>query len=119
MDKSRPAALAAAIALIDRHGGRIEVRGGRPYVKVAPGTPDQEWLRGALAGQRDLLLAVALGRVGVKRRGHTVHHDLVPCAAYGEPSMVAITAERQSGRAPWPRCRMTPGCEGRHQPRED
>jgi hypothetical protein len=120
MPRSGPARLAAAVAHIDHHGGTITVRDGRPFVRVLPGTPRQDRLRAVLSSNRDLLLAVAVGRQPIELKGEKVTHELVPCDKCGEPSMVAITdaGERPGGHV-WPRCRMTPGCLGRHQPERE
>jgi hypothetical protein len=113
-----PASLAAAIALTDRHGGTITARQGKVHVKVLPGTPDQAWLRDVLSANRDLLLAVAIGRQPVKLGREAFTHQLLPCTECGEPSMVAVTLTgKRPGHAVWPRCRMTHGCRGRHEPR--
>lgn len=59
-------------------------------------------LAAAIRSHRSLLLWAALG----ERSGHT----FAACTTCGEASMVAVD------RGTWPRCRMTPTCEGRHIP---
>ncbi len=56
----------------------------------------------AVRSHRDLIVAALIGR----RTGHAFGR----CTTCAEESMVAID------RTTWPRCRMTPGCQGRHQP---
>ena len=106
---------------------KLTVTGGKVRVDAQRGVMDR--FRGLLSANRDLLLAVAIGRAGrmehTKRRQRipTTRHALVPCDVCGEVSMVGITKERLKGGSPWPRCRLSPGvltpnhataCRGRH-----
>jgi hypothetical protein len=43
-------------------------------------------------------------------------HVWAPCDRCDQASMVGITRGRARGRDPWPACRVTPHCEGRHVP---
>jgi hypothetical protein len=51
------------------------------------------------------------GLLTAHTRGLTSGHAIAPCGACGQPAIVHVR------RRPPPRCRMTPGCAGRHRPR--
>ena len=42
-------------------------------------------------------------------------HVLARCTTCRRPSLVAALASTGKNRKTWPTCRMTPGCDGRHQ----
>ena len=87
----------------------IVSRGGRLITRAARGTIDDD-LRAQIGTHRDMLLIVAVSR--------GTGHAPGPCTGCGGISMVAGWNSNGKPRDPWPRCRLTPGCEGRHQPRE-
>lgn len=71
-------------------------------------------LRGLLEvarNQRDVIVARLLGA--------QIGHPWARCTACGEGSLVAAVTSKGQPRSTWPRCRMTPACEGRHVPHDD
>ena len=115
-----PGPLLDALGQLDKTDATISHQGDTVAVHAPPHL--LEWLRPVLVAERELLIAVAIGRagtVGRVQRGKriaTTRHELVACDTCGEPSMVGITQDRIKNRAKWSRCRMTPHCKGRHVP---
>jgi hypothetical protein len=91
-------------------GVTIGVSGNGKFTTTTktPGTIDRD-LAAGIRAHRELLAHVALGR----RTGHA----LAPCSSCTEASMVAVSTSDGKARKTWPTCRMTPGCDGRHEPR--
>ncbi len=93
------------LELLDRLqvlGAHVAIAGERVHVDAPAGALD-DTLRTALRDHKVLIRAVLIGR--------GTGHALSPCSACGELSMVNVA------RPTMPTCRLTPGCEGRHQPR--
>jgi hypothetical protein len=63
-----------------------------------------------LRAQKALIVAVLLGR--------SSGHVWARCTACGAGTMTTALAPHRKARTSWPPCRMTPRCEGRHQPTE-
>jgi hypothetical protein len=110
-----PAALAEALNVIDIHGGTADARDGRAHVRVAPGTPEQDWLRLVLSHNRDLLLAVVRGRAshpGPFDLLVVVDDDgsLIAVPAHGPPGLLRLPGEpawRHRLRAGWEKERFS------------
>jgi hypothetical protein len=94
------------LAIFDRLtelGAVAYVSSGRLRIDAPTGavTPD---LAAAIKANRDTLVAAVIGRA--------TGHALAPCTTCGDVSMVSIDRDGKG-----PTCRMTPGCDGRHEPR--
>lgn len=86
---------------------RLSVRDGKLVTQSPGGIPTE--LVPHVQHNRDLLIAATVGlRIGV---------PLAPCNGCGRVSAVALRTFAGHRRATWPRCSMTPGCPGHHQPR--
>lgn len=86
---------------------RLSVRDGKLVTHSPGGIPTE--LEPHVRRHRDLLIAATVGfRLGV---------PLAPCNICGRVSAVALRTFNRNPRTSWPRCCMTPGCLGRHQPR--
>lgn len=86
---------------LDNGPADLDLIGGRLRLTGPTGTRAE--LGPVIAEHRALLVAHLLGR----RTGHA----LAPCTTCNQVSMTAVK------RGTWPACRLTPGCNGRHQPR--
>jgi hypothetical protein len=112
-------ALLAALRELEELGCELTVTpDGRPRVTGSRQPPPHVQL--VLRENRELLVAVALGRAGKADSGGPAHpttaHDLAPCTECGQARMVGVTTGRLKSKSPWPACGMTPGCTGRHVP---
>ncbi len=83
-------------------GVHVAIAGERVHVDAPAGALDDE-LRQQLRDEKVLIRSVLIGR--------GTGHALSPCSACGQLSMVNIA------RKTMPSCRLTPGCDGRHEPR--
>lgn len=93
---------------LEAHGVRLSVRDGNRLVTRSPGGIPTE-LVPHLRHHRDVIVAALNGfRLGV---------PLAPCTHCGRVSAVALRDQAHRPRKVWPRCRMKPGCPGRHMPR--
>ena len=96
----------SALDVLDRLaavGAVVFVANGRLRVDAPTGAVTPE-LADEIKANRDTVLAAIHGR--------STGHALAPCTSCSEVSMVNID---RSGKGP--ACRMTPGCDGRHEPR--
>ena len=94
------------LAIFDRLadlGAVTYVSNGRLRIDAPTGAVTPE-LAEAIKANRDTLVAAVIGRA--------TGHALAPCTTCSEVSMVSAAP---TGK--WQACRMTPGCDGRHEPR--
>ena len=94
------------LAIFDRLadlGAVTYVSNGRLRIDAPTGAVTPE-LAEAIKANRDTLVAAVIGRA--------TGHALAPCTTCGDVSMVSIDRDDKG-----PACRMTPGCDGRHEPR--
>lgn len=85
-----------------RLGATLTVVEGRLLVDGPAGAVTDD-LANHIRANRALVFAAVLGR----RSGHV----LAPCTICRQVSAVHIDSDT------WPTCRLTPGCNGRHEPR--
>jgi hypothetical protein len=85
-----------------RLGAVLDVVASRLRVDAPTGAITDD-VAARIRQHRDILIAAVIGR--------GTGHALAPCTACGRESMTNLA------NTTWPRCRLTPGCEGRHEPR--
>jgi hypothetical protein len=101
--------LLAVLERLNHAGVRLAVNDtGRLHTSAPPGAVTQE-LAGLIRRHHDLLVWTVVGR-------RTGHH-WVPCDRCGQ-SVVLHPPSHSDGNSKqvWPRCYLTPGCQGRHRP---
>lgn len=89
---------------LDHHHVRLHVGAGRLHLIGPARIATDPEVGAAITEHKTLLMAHIIGT----RTGHTIGFCTTCNAA-------VITHYRPSGKAPT--CRLTPGCDGRHQPR--
>jgi hypothetical protein len=83
--------------------------GLRLVTSARPGIIDTD-LRAAILEHRIMLINILIARA--------TGHAPAPCTECGQITFTAIRSPGGKRRDGWPACRFTPGCEGRHEPRQ-
>lgn len=89
-------------------GGQLAVTTGRLRLSGPARLTSDPAVNAAIREHRDLLVHVVLARA--------TGHVPAPCTRCGELTLTAAYTTKGSPRTDWPRCRFTPGCNGRHEP---
>ena len=102
--------LRTLLALLDAHGAELALDGDRLKLTGPDDVVDSPTVGTTIRQHRDLLRAHLIGRV--------TGQLLAFCSSCGEPTMTAAFTSDRKRRKTWPTCRVTHGCQGRHEPRD-
>lgn len=84
--------------------------GPGPRLRATSPAPIPPDAAGHIREHRTMLVNTLIGRMS--------GHAPAPCDQCGRVSLVAIVKPDGHRRDPWPACRLTPRCEGRHVARD-